>query len=197
MKRGARPGSFPVDRVDAVNECGGGPRLFQTNPEGDRLDNFGEWAFGTHPGRPDDEVAATSLVLVGSSSSTLRFSHRRLEGPLAAGLVFDYRVSEDLVKWTAVMPIEESVVPLPASPGYEVVTLRHVPVVFIRDDKDFVGVTVAVEGAGIRGVGSVVRHARGKPEPVFWLHARWVLIRINQTGRGIVEDVDCDRRAQQ
>ncbi|RYD48717.1 MAG: hypothetical protein EOP85_03015, partial [Verrucomicrobiaceae bacterium] len=57
------------------------------NPDGDRLDNFGEWAFGTDPSRMDDEVAATSLVLSQPDSGVFRFAFRRLIDHAAAGVV--------------------------------------------------------------------------------------------------------------
>ena len=93
------------------------------DPDGDRLDNFGEWAFGTDPARADDEVAATSLVLVQPAAGTFRFAHRRLAGFAAAGVGYSYQVSDDLSSWRTADVIEESSAPLAASPGYEVVTL--------------------------------------------------------------------------
>jgi len=93
------------------------------NPDGDRLDNFGEWAFGTDPTVSDDTVSATNLVLASPASNTFRFAHRRLSGHAAVGLHFIYAVSEDLQTWKSVTPSEETSAPLPASPGYEVVTL--------------------------------------------------------------------------
>lgn len=93
------------------------------NPDGDRLDNFGEWAFGTDATNPDDPIAATSMVLIHPPSGLFRFAHRRLSGAANAGLRFRYRVSGDLTSWTEVAPVEESATALPQSPGYEVVTL--------------------------------------------------------------------------
>lgn len=104
-----------LDRIDSA---------LTANPDGDRLDNFAEWAFGTNPSKADDEVAATMLVLVQPSANTFRFAHRRLAGHATAGLSYTYRICEDLVSWEATAVIEEAAVPLPAaSPGYEVVTL--------------------------------------------------------------------------
>jgi len=93
------------------------------NPDGDRLDNFGEWAFGSDPTKADDLVSATSLVLSVPEDGVFRFAHRRLIDAASAGLRFRYRISGDLTTWSDVVPVEESATPLPASPGYEVVTL--------------------------------------------------------------------------
>jgi arylsulfatase A-like enzyme len=93
------------------------------DPDGDGLDNFSEWAFGTDPARSDSEVAATALVLAQPSAGTFRFAHRRLAGFAAAGLDYRYQVSSDLTDWKDVIPVEESAAPLPATPGYEAATL--------------------------------------------------------------------------
>ena len=93
------------------------------NPDGDKLDNFGEWAFGTDPNRSDDVVSATSLVLMQPASGVFQFAHRRLTGFQG----FRYQVSDDLGSWRDASVIENSVTPLPASPGYEVVTMSLAP----------------------------------------------------------------------
>ncbi|WP_052573069.1 arylsulfatase [Haloferula sp. BvORR071] len=93
------------------------------NPDGDRLDNFGEWAFGSDPTKADDLVSVTSLVLSVPEDGVFRFAHRRLIDAASAGLRFRYRISGDLTTWSDVVPVEEPATPLPASPGYEVVTL--------------------------------------------------------------------------
>lgn len=90
------------------------------NPDGDRLNNFGEWAFGTDPDLPDDELASTSLIL---EDGILRFAHRRLEGMSNDGSIYHYLVSDDLQNWQEVTAVEESASSLSSSPGYEVVTL--------------------------------------------------------------------------
>ncbi len=93
------------------------------NPDGDRLANFGEWAFGTSAVWPDDEVSATSLVLVLPAAGMFRFAHRRLAGYASTGLAYGYEISADLANWVPVVPVEESAEPLPATTGYEVVTM--------------------------------------------------------------------------
>ncbi|MES2476208.1 MAG: arylsulfatase [Verrucomicrobiota bacterium] len=94
------------------------------NPDGDRLDNFGEWAFGTDPSRADDEVAATSLILVQPSSGVFRFAFRRLIEHEVSGVEYGCRISDDLTSWDEITPIAVSATPLAASPGYEAVTLE-------------------------------------------------------------------------
>lgn len=93
------------------------------NPDGDRLDNFGEWAFGTDPALADDPISATSLVLADPVNSRLRFAHRRRTDAAALGIAYTYQTSGDLSAWQDVTPVEESAVPLPATPGCEAVTL--------------------------------------------------------------------------
>ncbi len=97
------------------------------DPDGDGLSNFGEWAFGADPARADREVSATSLLLVQPESGTFRFAHRRLADHAAAGLGYRYRISENLSDWEEITPIVEAATALPASSGYEVVTLRLPP----------------------------------------------------------------------
>jgi arylsulfatase A-like enzyme len=107
------------------------------DPDGDGIDNFGEWAFGTDPTRTDEEVAATALVLVQPDAGTFRFAHRRLAGFAAAGLAYEYLASDNLASWEPVTVTEESATPLPASPGYEVVTLSLPPLDLINKERLF------------------------------------------------------------
>jgi glucose/arabinose dehydrogenase len=92
------------------------------NPDGDRLDNFGEWAFGANPVLPDDSRATPLLLQVQPSSGQFRFSHRRLRMHDIAGLHYEYRTSGNLVDWFPVSVTEQSAVP-DADPAYEAVTL--------------------------------------------------------------------------
>ena len=93
------------------------------DPDGDGLDNFGEWAFGTDPTKSDRIVSATSLVLANPQAGILQFAYRRLAGFAAAGLNYRYMVSSDLVSWQEASTSEQSATPLPATPGYENVTV--------------------------------------------------------------------------
>ncbi len=113
------------------------------DPDGDGIDNFGEWAFGTDPARADSEVAATSLVGVDLSSDTFRFAHRRLSGFAAAGLAYRYQVSANLGTWHDVVPLEEAASPLPATPGYEAVTLTLPPAELDGNDRLFLKIIAA------------------------------------------------------
>lgn len=110
------------------------------NPDGDGLDNFGEWAFGTNPAQPDDHVAATSILLSEPVSGVFRFAHRRLSSRSQTGLEYVYRISSDLSTWRDATVVEEESSPLASSPGYEVVTLRIDPEELQGHDKLFLKV---------------------------------------------------------
>jgi hypothetical protein len=96
------------------------------NPDGDRLDNFGEWAFGTDPALGDDSRASPVLLQVQPSAGEFRFSHRRLRMHATAGIHYEYRGSGNLIDWSPVSVTEESSVP-DADPAYEIVTLSIDP----------------------------------------------------------------------
>jgi hypothetical protein len=96
------------------------------DPEGDRLDNFGEWVFGTDPAMVDDARATPALLQVQPSGGVLRFRHRRLRMHGTAGIHYEYRKSDNLVAWSPVSVTEESSVP-DADPAYETVTLSVNP----------------------------------------------------------------------
>jgi len=101
--------------------------LSNANPDGDRLDNLGEWAFGTNPLLPDGAKAATILQLVIPANGSFRFSHPRLQAHAGAGLHYSYRLSENLTAWSPATVLEESAVPIPSEPGYEMVTFSIAP----------------------------------------------------------------------
>lgn len=111
------------------------------NPDGDRLDNFGEWAFGTDPDKPDDTLAATSLVLVQPTSGVFQFAHRRLVDFEAAGANYHYEISSDLAEWNDAMVEETATRPLASSLGYEVVTQSLSPEQLSGETKLFVKIT--------------------------------------------------------
>jgi len=113
------------------------------NPDGDRLDNFGEWAFGTNPTRADEEVAATSLVLTQPASGIFRFAFRRLTGFTTAGISYKYLVSTDLINWHEAAATEESANPLAASPGYEAVTVALAPAEVPANGKVFLKIAAS------------------------------------------------------
>nr|WP_226895580.1 PQQ-dependent sugar dehydrogenase [Luteolibacter marinus] len=91
------------------------------NPDGDRLDNLGEWAFGTEPTLSDDHLATPVLLNSEPGSGTFRFTHRRLRMHAVAGLHYKYLVSDDLGEWQESGATEESQAISEA--GYETVTL--------------------------------------------------------------------------
>ena len=94
------------------------------NPDADKFDNTGEWAFGTHPLTHGDTESITSLLLVHPAAGIFRFSHPRLKGFRTAGIRYRYEVSDDLSSWAEVTPIEQSAAPIAGNLDYQIVTLR-------------------------------------------------------------------------
>ncbi len=113
------------------------------NSDDDRLDNYGEWSFGTAPGRQDDHVAGTVLRFTNLATDGFRFAHRRLADFQQAGLVYRYWVSTDLQSWRRTDPVAVSSSPLANSPGYEVVELRLPDSEVLNQDRLFVRIDTA------------------------------------------------------
>ena len=97
------------------------------NSDGDRLDNFGEWAFGIDPALADDHLSTPALLQALPGSGQFRFSHRRLRMHAAGGLRYEYRISENLADWFPATVHEETVAPGGAGDAYETVTLSIDP----------------------------------------------------------------------
>ena len=111
------------------------------NPEGDRLDNFGEWVLGTNPALVDDVRATPLLLQIQPSAGEFRFSHRRLRMHGTAGIHYEYRTSDNLADWSPVSVTEESSVP-DADPAYETVTLSMDPAALTGSSKLFLQLRV-------------------------------------------------------
>ena len=94
------------------------------DPDGDGLDNYGEWAFGSDPTRSDSFLSNTTLTSTTISTQGFRFAHRRLVDYQNLGVTYRYAVSPDLVNWHYTNPTAVSTVPLANSPGYEAVELQ-------------------------------------------------------------------------
>ena len=94
------------------------------DPDGDGLDNFGEWAFGTDPTKADGFLANTTMSPGNVPNQGFIFAHRRLVDYQNLGVVYRYAVSPDLVNWHYTTPTQVSTAILPNSPGYEAVQLR-------------------------------------------------------------------------
>jgi glucose/arabinose dehydrogenase len=97
------------------------------NPEGDGLDNFGEWVFGTDPAAIDDFRATPQLLVVAPQSGVFRFTHRRLRMHATAGIDYEYRTSGNLIDWDLASVVEESVAVSATDPAYEIVTVSLAP----------------------------------------------------------------------
>jgi hypothetical protein len=111
------------------------------NPDGDGIDNFGEWAFGTSPVLVDDSRANPVFLQVKPTEGAFRFSHRRLRMHGTAGLHYEYRSSANLVDWSPVPVTEESSVP-DADPAYEIVTVSINPSALSGSSKLFLQLRV-------------------------------------------------------
>ena len=110
------------------------------NPDGDRLDNFHEWAFGSNPGLSDDFVAGTTLVFHDLPTEGFRFAHRAVVDAEEAGVHYHYYTSDDLKTWTEVTPDTLSATPLANSPGYQAVELRLPDAALLGHDRLFLKV---------------------------------------------------------
>lgn len=112
------------------------------NPEGDGLDNFGEWVFGTDPAAIDDFRATPQLLVVTPESGVFRFTHRRLRMHAAAEIDYVYRTSANLVDWTTTAVVEESVAVSGSDSAYEIVTVSLAPGTTAGEPRLFVKVEV-------------------------------------------------------
>lgn len=113
------------------------------NPDGDRLDNFGEWALGGDPQLGDEPRTATVLLRAQPTSGEFRFSHRRLRMHAPAGVHYEYRISEDLTSWAPASVIQESAAASPSDPAYETVILSLSPGSLIGKPRLFLRLGVA------------------------------------------------------
>jgi hypothetical protein len=90
------------------------------DPDADGDSNLIEWLKGGQPGAAD---ASRHLLWVEASpSSEFIFNHYRLENAAAAGVVYSFKCSTDLVNWTDFTP--EEVSSQPDNPGYQLVQSR-------------------------------------------------------------------------
>lgn len=97
------------------------------NPDGDRLDNFGEWAFGINPEVADDPRSTPIILQAAPASGEFRFSHRRLRMHAAGGVHYEYRVSGDLMDWASASVTEDASAADESDAAYETVTLSIDP----------------------------------------------------------------------
>jgi hypothetical protein len=84
------------------------------NPDGDRLNNFGEQGFGTNPNAPNDPA----LLEVRSEMGEFRIAYRRLLGGTSSGSSYTshairylIEISNDLQTWA---PANERAIPIGA-----------------------------------------------------------------------------------
>ncbi len=93
------------------------------DPDGDRVSNFGEWAFGGNPTIPDANVGGINGVRI-LPGNDFRFEFQRYINSASTGLQYQYLISSDLVHWTAVAPTELSASVNEDNADYEIVTME-------------------------------------------------------------------------
>jgi hypothetical protein len=104
------------------------------DPDGDGDSNLVEWLKG---GLPNEADATRRLLWVQASpSGEFRFNHYRLENATAAGVVYTFRYSTDLLNWSTFTPEELS--SQPDTPGYQLVQSRVPAVIAGRKTKIFI-----------------------------------------------------------
>jgi arylsulfatase A-like enzyme len=114
-----------------------------SNPDGDSISNYAEYALGTDPTKSDDFVSGTVLTFTDLPAQGFRFAHRRLSDFTNEGFNYTYTVSSDLKTWQNVTPTVVGATPLAASPGYETVELRLPDSAILSHDRLFVRIELA------------------------------------------------------
>jgi len=90
------------------------------DPDGDGDSNLIEWLKGGQPGVVDGERKL--LWVEATSGGEFRFNHYQLENATAAGVVYTFRYSTDLLSWTAFTP--EQISNVSDQPGYRRIQSR-------------------------------------------------------------------------
>ncbi len=93
------------------------------DPDGDGVNNFGEWAFGGSPIAPDSYIAGFQNIQV-LPGNDFRFEFQRYRNYAAVGLNYRYFTSEDLANWTETTPTFLGANVNEDKTDYEVVTLE-------------------------------------------------------------------------
>ncbi len=90
------------------------------DPDADGDSNLIEWLKGGQPGVAD--ANRRLLWAKALPSGEFRFNHYQLENAVAAGVIYTFKCSTDLVNWTTFTP--EAVSNQPDHPGYQLVQSR-------------------------------------------------------------------------
>ncbi len=111
------------------------------DPDGDGVNNLGEWAFGGNPVVPDSYIAGFQNVQV-LPGNDFEFIFQRLINYAAVGLQYHFLVSTDLAIWTEVVPNVISASENEDNTSYEMVTMGLPPGVTASQGKLFVRILV-------------------------------------------------------
>lgn len=93
------------------------------DPDGDGINNFGEWAFGGDPVAQDPLIASLRGALI-SPTRDFQFDYQRLINAASYRVQYRCFVSEDLNTWTETAPVEINASTNEDSPDYEIVTIQ-------------------------------------------------------------------------
>jgi autotransporter-associated beta strand protein len=93
------------------------------DPDGDGVNNFGEWAFGGDPTAADPFIASLRGTLI-TPTRDFQFDYQRLINAAGFGVRYRYFVSEDLNTWIETTPVEVNASTNEDSPAYEIVTMQ-------------------------------------------------------------------------
>ena len=93
------------------------------DPDGDGVNNFGEWAFGGDPAAADPSIARLQGLVI-TQQFDFQFEHQRLINAGNYGLEYHYYTSTDLQSWTETTPVQVGVASNEDKAGYEIVTLK-------------------------------------------------------------------------
>jgi len=93
------------------------------DPDGDEVNNFGEWAFGGDPTAADPSIATLTAALV-TPARDFQFDHQRLINAANYGVQYRYLVSSNLQSWTETTPFQVAAATNEDVPAYEIVTLQ-------------------------------------------------------------------------
>lgn len=114
------------------------------DPDGDGVNNLGEWAFGGNPAVPDSYIAGFQNVQV-LSGNNFEFIFQRYINYVAAGVQYHFLASTNLANWTEISPTLISVSPNEDDTDYEMVTMQLPSNLTANQTKLFVRILVQTE----------------------------------------------------
>jgi len=135
---------LPLDAGLAINYAmqhglSGNATAPDADPDGDGVNNFGEWAFGGDPTAADPSIAMLKDAVL-TPARDFQFEFQRLINAAGYGLQYRYFVSSNLVAWTETTPTQVGAATNEDQPGYEIVTLQLPAVTIAGQSKLFLRV---------------------------------------------------------